>query len=319
MKPSCTVARAAGHARPGWRRAPALGLTAALVIGVGCGRLAGKAGGAAASASASASAAPSTSAATAPSAAAPGTRITVARERVGAVRVDRITREIRVPAAPTPGAPARPALELVERIERRNEIRALSEARVGAVAVEYRAAEVTRDGQRAPDPRNGRRFLVSIREGMLTVSDEKEAAVAESLASLVAADHAFLDTPFPLAPFLPDGPLTAGSEVEPSHDAVLALVGGTGDFDVKTLKLAFEGTDGTGAAARARFRLTASFRVTLGDRPLELDLGGQARVEVATGRVTAVEAVGSATTVARGPGEAPARGTARIVLNSTYE
>jgi|GEM_PF-3695114 len=315
--PSSPVACAAGRARPGWRRALTLGLTAGLVIGVGCGRTAGRTGGGATSASASA--VPSTSAAPTPRAAASGTRITVARERVGAVRIDRITREIRVPAASPPDAEARPPLQLVERIERRVEVRALSEARVGAVAVEYRDAEVTRDGQRAPDPRAGRRFLVSLRDGMLTVSDEREAALAGSVAALVAADHPFLDTPFPLAPFLPDDPLVPGTEVEPSHDAVLALVGSAGDFDVKILKFAFEGTEAAGAAARARFRLTASFRVTLGDRPLELDLGGQARIEVATGRVTAIEAVGSATKVARSPGESTARGTARIVINSTYE
>jgi len=287
-----------------------MGLTAALAMGVACQRPAGEQQ-AAPSATASAPAA----SASAP-AAAQGTRIVVAPERVGAARVDRIVREIRLPSEKAAGGPG---WELVERIERRVEIRAVGEARVSAVAVEYRQAEVTHDGRRALDPRAGRRFLVAIRDGMLTVTDDKDAAVAASIASLVAADHPFLDAPFPLTPFLPARALTAGVEVEPSHDAVLSLVGGIGDFDVKTLKLTFEGAEGTGAAARARFRITARFQVTLRDRPVELDLGGKAFAEIGTGRVVSLEATGTATAVARGPGEEQAQGTARLVLTSVYE
>ncbi len=314
MPPTSTAARA-NRCRPPWRRRDTLGLTVALAVGIACQRPAGQQN-AAVSATAS-TPAPSTARSTA---AAPATRITVTRERVGAARVDRIAREIHLPAAAAAaGTPGRPRWDLVERFERRVEIRAVTEARVAAIAVEYRQAEVSRDGQRAPDPRAGRRFLVAIRDGMLTVTDEKEAAVAEPIAALVAADHAFLDAPFPLAPFLPEPALTVGTEVEPSHDAVLSLVSGTGDFDVKTLKLTFEGTEGAGAAARARFRFTAQFRVTLGDRPIELDLGGKAYAEVATGRVRSLEATGTAIAVARGPGEEPAKGDARIVLTSVYE
>ncbi|MBN2196859.1 MAG: hypothetical protein JW751_28900 [Polyangiaceae bacterium] len=261
------------------------------------------------------SSAPTASASTA----AKGTRITVVPERVGVVRIDRIAREYRVPPTLADGKPAGSGLDLRERLEQRIEVREMAATRVSAVAIEYRRAEVERNGKAIADRRHGQRFELAMRDGMLQVRSGEGALVAEPLAGVVTADHVFLDAAFPLAPFLPDAPLDVGREIEPSHDAVLALVGGAGDFDVKTLELTLLRVEGAGAAAQAVFRVDARFRATIAERPIDLELDGLARTEVATARVRSVEVAGPATTVAREPAEAPARGTAKISVTTDYE
>lgn len=238
---------------------------------------------------------------------------------VGEARLERFERELHIPPPAVEGRPVGPGLTLEESIERRVEIHSLNEDRVGGLLVEYRRVDRTRDGKSIADPRAGQRFLVRLRDGTLEVTSPEGAAVPTTIASLVGADHVFLEAAVPMARFLPEGPIPPGQVIEPSHDVALALWAGEGDFDVQTLRLVFPSEGGAPGAPSVPLKTTASFRITVGDRPVALELTGQAEVQIATARITALSLSGPATALARGPGEHPATGTGRLRITSHPE
>jgi hypothetical protein len=185
------------------------------------------------------------------------------------------------------------SMDTKENETREEEILAVSGDAITKVKVKYTELDSTMSEggkeSKKPDPRSGKTYVVSFKDGKLEVLGEDGKPAVPVEATLVEKDYHLLGKPDPITAALPARTLKPGEKVPEVADAMKAMLKSSGnDMDISDVSATFKEKSGDEGV----FDVTVTLGKADGPMKMSMPLKGELHVRTADGQLASMKLSG---------------------------